>query len=66
MGIAQKDISKLFNKFTRAEGANEVNTSGTGLGLYVVKLLAEGEKGTVRVESDGPGKGSRFIVELPL
>ena len=42
-----------------------MNTTGTGLGLYVAKQLTEGNGGTVRVESDGLGKGSRFIVELP-
>lgn len=65
IGISHEDIEKLFSKFTRARDANKVNTTGTGLGLYVVKQLTEGNGGKVWVESDGPGKGSRFIVELP-
>ncbi|HEX7651262.1 MAG TPA: HAMP domain-containing sensor histidine kinase [Candidatus Paceibacterota bacterium] len=65
IGIAPEEIDKLFSKFTRARDANKVNTTGTGLGLYVAKQLTEGNGGTVRVESDGLGKGSRFIVELP-
>jgi two-component system CheB/CheR fusion protein len=56
----------LFEKFTRARDANKVNTTGTGLGLYVAKQLIEGHGGTIRAESDGPGKGSRFVVELPM
>lgn len=66
IGIAPEEIGGLFEKFKRARGANNVNTTGTGLGLYVAKQLAEGHGGSVHAESDGPGKGSRFIIELPL
>ncbi|MES2994917.1 MAG: ATP-binding protein [Patescibacteria group bacterium] len=66
VGIAADEIDKLFSKFTRARAANEVNTTGTGLGLYVAKQLVEGNGGKVWVESDGLGKGSRFVVELPV
>jgi signal transduction histidine kinase len=66
IGIAADEINSLFEKFTRARDANQVNTTGTGLGLYVVKKLVEGQGGTVHAESDGAGKGSRFIVKLPL
>ncbi len=65
VGIAPEEIGMLFEKFKRARGANKVNTTGTGLGLYVAKQLAEGNGGKIWVESDGTGKGSRFIVELP-
>ena len=64
-GIPREEMGGLFEKFVRARGANKVNTTGTGLGLYVAKQLVEGHKGTVRIESDGLGKGTRFIVELP-
>ncbi len=66
VGLAKEDIANLFQKFKRADGANQVNTTGTGLGLYVARLLIEGHGGKVWVESEGKGKGSRFIVELPL
>ena len=66
IGIAKEDVEKLFAKFTRAKDANKINTTGTGLGLYVAKQLVEGHKGTIRIESEGPGKGTRFIVELPV
>jgi len=64
VGISQEDIDDLFNKFVRARGANKINTSGTGLGLYVAKQMVEAHKGKIWVESDGKGKGSRFIIEL--
>ena len=66
IGIAKEDIDGLFEKFKRARGANKVNTTGTGLGLYVAKQLTEGNGGTIRIESDGLGKGSRFVVEFPM
>ncbi len=65
IGISQKDISALFEKFKRARDANRINTTGTGLGLYVAKMLVLGNGGKIWVESDGEGKGSRFIFELP-
>lgn len=65
VGIAPEEIGQLFEKFKRTRDANKVNTTGTGLGLYVAKQLVEGNNGKIWVESDGLGKGSRFIVELP-
>ncbi len=65
VGLSPEDIGGLFEKFKRARGANKVNTTGTGLGLYVAKQLVEGNGGKIWVESDGQGKGSRFIFELP-
>lgn len=65
VGISEADIPLLFRKFKRARDANKVNTTGTGLGLYVAKMLTNGNGGKIWVESDGVGKGSRFIVEIP-
>lgn len=65
VGISPEEIEKLFSKFSRAREANKVNTTGTGLGLYVAKQLTEGNGGKIWVESEGLGKGSRFIIELP-
>lgn len=66
IGLSQETIGGLFEKFIRARDANKVNTTGTGLGLYVAKQLVEGQNGRVWVESEGEGKGSQFYVELPL
>ncbi|MEK7535883.1 MAG: ATP-binding protein [Patescibacteria group bacterium] len=64
IGIAPDVLPTLFQKFTRAKGANTVNTQGTGLGLYVVKKLMKAHKGNVWVDSLGIGKGSTFYLEF--
>lgn len=66
IGMSQKTIEGLFQKFTRADNANSVNVSGTGLGLYVALKMAEAMGGTISCKSDGDGKGSTFTFELPL
>ena len=64
IGISAETIPLLFQKFGRAHNANKVNIKGTGLGLFVAKEIIAAHHGTVRVESEGEGKGSTFIVEL--
>ena len=66
IGIPAEVIPKLFQKFSRAKNANEVNIIGTGLGLYVAKLMIEGQSGRIWAESPGAGKGSTFSMELPI
>lgn len=63
MGMTPETKASLFQKFARGEGS-KVNASGSGLGLYLAKEIAEAHKGTVGVDSDGPGKGSTFYMEL--
>jgi signal transduction histidine kinase len=65
IGISSEALPKLFEKFSRAEGANDVNVIGTGLGLFVAKEMIKAHKGgKIWAESEGLGKGSKFIVEL--
>ena len=63
-GIAKENVPYLFAKFSRKDTAN-LNTEGTGLGLYVVKLMIEAHGGRTWAESAGEGKGSQFIIEIP-
>ena len=65
MGMSDKIIPTLFQKFVRAPEANKINNAGTGLGLYVVQKMVEAHNGKVWAESSGEGKGSQFYVELP-
>lgn len=66
IGIPNDEMPRLFSKFSRGKDVKRLNAGGTGLGLYVVKMIIEGNRGKVWVESDGEGKGSRFIIELPV
>jgi signal transduction histidine kinase len=66
VGMSEKTIHALFQKFSRAENANKVNNSGTGLGLFVASKMAEAMDGKITAESEGEGKGSTFTLELPL
>lgn len=66
IGMSQKTIDSLFQKFSRADNANSVNTSGTGLGLYVAVKMAEAMGGSISAHSEGDAKGSTFTFELPL
>lgn len=65
IGIGKDEIHALFEKFVRARGASGINVNGTGLGLYVAREMVEAHKGKIWAESEGKGKGSTFIVELP-
>jgi signal transduction histidine kinase len=66
VGMSQDTIDILFQKFSRADGANKVNTTGTGLGLFVAHKMAEAMGGDITAHSEGEGKGSRFTLTLPL
>jgi signal transduction histidine kinase len=66
MGSPKDGMQYLFARFSRGKGNAKFTTSGTGLGLYVCKGMIEDNGGKVWAESDGEGKGSRFIVELPV
>jgi len=66
VGIDPRDGKELFNKFVRGRKIAQINTSGTGLGLFVAKKIIELHKGRIWVESYGQGKGSQFIFEIPV
>lgn len=65
IGIAEKDLSTIFDKFHQADSSSNRNYGGSGLGLYIVKKYTELLGGEVRVESV-LDKGSTFIIVLPL
>jgi PAS domain S-box-containing protein len=64
IGIAAEDLLKLFRPFTQLDSRLSRQQSGTGLGLALVKRMAEMHGGTVSVQST-PGQGSRFVITLP-
>lgn len=64
VGIASEDFDKLFKKFSRIENDLSVQVGGTGIGLYIDKVLIELHGGRINVISE-PGSGSTFTVFLP-
>jgi len=66
IGIKPDDLSKLFQRFTQLKHMTTKQHQGIGLGLALTKQLVELHGGTIRVHSDGEGRGSIFTVCLPL
>ena len=65
-GIEPAFLPHVFERFRQADGGTARVHSGLGLGLAIVRHLAEIHGGSVTAESDGLGKGATFTVELPL
>lgn len=66
IGISEKDLAKLFEKFSRLDSWQSHHVKGTGLGLYISKALILLHYGRIWAESAGKGKGSSFFFSLPL
>lgn len=66
MGLAPPMLEKVFEIFTQAERSLDRSQGGLGLGLAVVRTLVELHGGRVYARSDGLGRGSTFVVVLPL
>ena len=66
MGIPTEQLASLFTMFSQIPAAIGRSEGGLGVGLALVKGLAELHGGTVEAQSDGVGKGSRFLITLPF
>lgn len=66
VGIPSEMLHRIFDIFTQVDHSTEQSRSGLGIGLMVVKQLAELHGGSVKAHSEGPGKGSEFVVQLPI
>lgn len=65
IGIPKDQMHRLFTKFFRADNALFFHTTGSGLGLYLVKNIIEAHRGTLTAESE-EGKGTTFTFTLPV
>ncbi len=68
VGIAQEDLSRLFQKFGRLDNSYVAmgTSGGTGLGLFICKSLVELMKGKISASSEGVNKGATFAFSLPV
>ena len=66
IGIAPQLLGRVFDMFTQGDGSLEKTHGGLGIGLTIVKRLVELHGGTVQARSEGPGRGSEFVVRLPV
>ncbi|MFA6493072.1 MAG: HAMP domain-containing sensor histidine kinase [Patescibacteria group bacterium] len=65
-GIEKEDFDKLFQPFFRGKNILELDNKGTGLGLYIARLIVEKHGGKIWVESLGTNKGTTFTFSLPM
>jgi signal transduction histidine kinase/tetratricopeptide (TPR) repeat protein len=65
IGISHQEIPKIFQRFYQSNNNSALEPKGSGLGLTLVKNIVEAHGGIIDVESE-IGKGSRFIVRIPL
>jgi signal transduction histidine kinase len=66
IGMDAEMLSRAFEPFAQADAGGDRAAGGLGLGLPLVHAIVEQHGGTITVHSDGPGKGSEFVVRLPL
>lgn len=64
-GIEPSELQKVFEKFYQADRAPDEPRDGVGLGLTIAKEITEAHGGSIRAESEGKGRGSRFSFTLP-
>jgi signal transduction histidine kinase len=65
IGIPTEMLGRVFEMFTQVDRARDHAQGGLGIGLALVRSLAEMHGGRVAVHSEGPGQGSEFVVRLP-
>jgi PAS domain S-box-containing protein len=66
IGIAAEVLPKVFDLFVQAERGIDRSQGGLGIGLALARSLVDLHGGTIAARSEGPGRGSEFIVRLPL
>jgi signal transduction histidine kinase len=66
VGISSAELKRIFKRFYRIPAVIAMRVKGSGLGLYIVRSVARAHGGRAYAESQGPGHGSTFTLQLPL
>ncbi len=66
IGITKDELPRLFDRFYQSQRRGARFLGGLGIGLALVRRLVELHGGTVEARSEGPGRGSEFVVRLPI
>jgi two-component system, OmpR family, sensor histidine kinase SenX3 len=66
IGIPKGELKRIFKRFYRIPGPLATRVKGTGLGLFIVRSVAKRHGGRAWAESEGPGRGSTFVLQLPI
>jgi two-component system, OmpR family, sensor histidine kinase SenX3 len=66
IGIPKSELKRIFRRFYRVPGGATARRKGTGLGLYIVRSVAKRHGGRAWAESEGQGRGSTFVLQIPV
>ena len=66
VGLAQDQLKRIFTRFYRVPGRNQIRIKGTGLGLFLVRTIVRQHAGRIEATSPGPNQGTTITLKLPL